>query len=230
MPTAGVIRHVAFEDLGTFAGGLTRHGFTITEYDAATDDLGAVDGADLLIVLGGPISANDTHVYPFLEAEIALLRDRLAADRATLGICLGAQLMARALGAAVYKARDAEIGWAPLSLSPAGVDLLAPLHATHVLHWHGETFDLPTGAKLLASTDIAVNQAFSFGKRGLGLQFHPEVTAAGLERWFVGHAVEIAATPGVDVPALRAATRQYAPSLATACGRFFDSWLARVMG
>lgn len=229
MPAAAVIRHVAFEGAGSFRAALAARGFDVLDLSAPTDDLSPAAEADLLIVLGGPISANDTGDYPFLDTEIALLRDRLAADRPTLGICLGAQIMARALDAPVYPAREKEIGWAPLHLTPAGVDLLAHLHKVPVLHWHGETFDLPPGARLLASTAPVPNQAFTVGRRGLGLQFHPEVTATDLEAWFVGHTREIAATPGLDVASLRADTAECAPALEAAGPRFFANWLDRVM-
>src|SRR3546814_529324 len=96
-----------------------------------------------------------------------------------------------------------------------------------MLHWHGDTFDLPAGAELLASTPLYPHQAFASGEAALGLQCHPEATARGLERWFIGHAVEIAATPGVTVPDLRADTARHAGRLEAANRRFFDGWLRR---
>src|SRR5262249_30752243 len=135
--------------------------------------------------------------------------------RPILGICLGSQLMAKALGARVYKGKRKEIGWSPLTLTDAGKR--SPLRALgarpSVLHWHGDTFDLPEDATLLASTPAYRNQAFAWKDHALALQFHPEVTAHGLERWFIGHATEIATTRGVDVPSLRRATRRAAPRL-----------------
>lgn len=104
---------------------------------------------------------------------------------------------------------------------------LRHLAATPVLHWHGDTFDLPEGAVRLASTGAYANQGFAAGDRLLGLQFHPEVTAAGLEHWFVGHAVEIAATPGVDVAGLRAGARRHGESLERAGRAMFADWLDR---
>lgn len=99
---------------------------------------------------------------------------------------------------------------------------------TVVLHWHGDTFDLPDGAKHLASTLRCANQAFCWGRWALGLQFHPEVTALGLERWYVGHAVEIGATPGVSVSELRRDADRHAPALREPAKRLFESWLAAV--
>jgi GMP synthase (glutamine-hydrolysing) len=211
------IRHVAFEDLGSFAPLLAASGFAIRTMDAGYDDFSAadMDGADLLVVLGGPIGAYDDGDYPFLTEELRLIEARLRAGRPIVGICLGAQLMARALGARVYpNANGKEIGWSPLSLGPAApASPLSVLEGVPVLHWHGDTFDLPEGASLLASTALTRQQAFSWGPAALGLQFHVEATARGLERWFIGHAGEIAATAGVSVPALRAATRAAAPLL-----------------
>ncbi len=228
---AMVIRHVAFEDLGSFADPLARRGYRIEFLEAGVDDLGRADGADLLIVLGGPISAGDDRQYPFLADEVRLLEHRLRADRATLGICLGSQLMARALGARVYGAGTKEIGWGPLSLTEAGgasaLRHLAP-HETSVLHWHGDTFDLPRDAVHLAATDACENQAFLWGARGLALQFHPEATGAGLERWLIGHTLEIATTAGISVAALRASTAGAAPRLERQGPAFFDEWLAQV--
>ena len=137
--------------------------------------------------------------------------------------------MAAALGADVYPGnRGKEIGWGPLTLTPSGAaSALAHLavERTRVLHWHGDTFDLPKGATLLASTERYRHQAFAYGASGLALQFHPEVTAKGLEAWFVGHTAEIAATPGIEVKALRAAAARHAPALARQGRAFFDAWL-----
>jgi GMP synthase (glutamine-hydrolysing) len=161
--------------------------------------------------------------------EIARLRDRLARRLPTLGICLGAQLMAAALGATVYPGRRGkEIGWSALRpgdgvrACPAISNLLAP--GVQVLHWHGDTFDLPNGAAHLAASEIYPNQAWSLGERILALQFHPEVTVANLERWYVGHACELAAAK-IDVVQLRADGRRLGPALYSAGQSFFRSWL-----
>jgi len=227
--TALAIRHVPFEDLGSFAPELRQRGFLVGYRDAGLDDLRARDiiDADLVIVLGGPIGAYETRAYPFLPGEIDTIERRLKAGRPVLGICLGSQLMAKALGARVYKGRRKELGWGPLELSKDG--RLSPLRElgarTAVLHWHGDTFDLPKGATLLASTKLYANQAFAWGERALALQFHPEATAGGLERWFVGHALEIATTRGVDVASLRRQTRRAAPRLEERGPRVLVAWL-----
>ena len=155
MKRAVALRHVAFEDLDGFAPLLEARGYRLSSCDAATDDLAAaaLGDADLLIVLGGPIGAYEDTDYPFLAPEIALIERRLAQGRPVLGLCLGAQLMARALGARVYPAGFKEIGWAPVALSRDGQNsALAALDGDAVLHWHGDTFDLPAGAPRLAAT------------------------------------------------------------------------------
>jgi len=229
MPTAIAIRHVPFEDLGGFAAVLERRGFALAYREAAIDDLAAADvaGCDVLVVLGGPIGAYVADHYPFLGDERRDVEARLAAGKPVLGICLGSQLMALALGARVYPGTGKEIGWSPLTLTEAGRrSCLAPLGAgAAVLHWHGDTFDLPKGAVHLASTERYRHQAFAWERHGLALQFHLEVTAAGLERWYIGHACEIAATAGLSVPALRGDAEHWAPPLAPLAARCLEAWL-----
>lgn len=227
-----VLRHVAFEDPGLLAPALARAGWQYGILEAATADLTqqTIADADLLIVLGGPIGVGDVSDYPFLTREIALLEKRLARDRPTLGVCLGSQLMAAALGARVYAGPVKEIGWAPLQLTDEGrASCLAPLgepDAT-VLHWHGDTFDLPAGATRLASTPAYANQAFAFGRNALALQFHIEADPARLEEWYVGHTVELGAA-NISIPALRSATAQAAPRIPAQAERIFARWLSEI--
>lgn len=227
--TVVAIRHVAFEDLDGFAPILNERGYTIRYLDAGQDDLATLDplSGAILIVLGGPIGAYEETAYPFIHDELRLLQARLAAGRPTLGICLGAQLIARSLGARVYPGGHKEIGWKPLQLTDAGcASALASLASgTPVLHWHGDTFDLPDGATLLASTDRYPHQAFTWGKHALGLQFHLETTARGLERWFIGHAGDIAGTPGLSVPQLRDETAHYAADAEKYGQQCLTAWL-----
>lgn len=222
---AVAIQHVAFEDTGILAPLLAARGWQLQTLQAGIDRLDDAETADLLIVLGGPISANDVHAYPHLRVLHALLRSRLAAHRPTLGICLGAQLVARALGASVTPMGAKEIGFAPLSLTDAG--LASPLRALvgiPVLHWHGETFTLPDGALRLAATPACAQQAFAIGHHLLALQCHPEVDATRIDTWLIGHADELQRA-GIDPRALREQAHRYAAPLAAAARDLFAAWL-----
>ncbi len=239
LKTVNVIRHVAFEDLGSFATVLLANDYQINYFEAADfefnpDNLSKIDALsdDLLIILGGPISVNDSEIFSFIDAEVALLKRRLAEDKPTLGICLGAQLIANALGSEIYSGNVKEIGWSGLHLTQAGEQSsLRYLQAGHcsMLHWHGETFDLPDTAELLASTQLYPNQAFRYGKRTLALQFHPEVNPRGMEKWFIGHIGEISQTEGISVASLREDTHRFANRLEVQSELFFNSWLHEVV-
>lgn len=225
MKTALVIRHLPFEDLGAFAPALARAGFAVRYADAG-EPVGEDRLEDLLIVLGGPIDAGDDEHYPFLRGEHALVERRLKRGQATMGICLGAQIMARVLGARVYPGRSKEIGIAPVRLTEEGRHAcLAPFESEPLaLHWHGDTFDMPRGATRLAFTELTENQAFSFGPNAIGFQFHPEAQGAGFERWLIGHTVELAQA-GIDPRALRADMHMHGNALAAKAARVIGLWL-----
>ena len=224
------VRHVAFEDLGSFESDLSSLGYSIRYVEAYSRDLEGLDfeRPELVVVLGGPIGVYEQKTYPFLRTELELLRRRIKANRPTIGICLGCQLIAEALGGKVHPGHVKEIGWGRVNLTEAGLaGPLKYLSGTSVLHWHGDTFTLPDGAQLLASTDEYPNQAFALGNHVLALQFHLEVTKAGLESWFIGHACEIGHTPGIDVEQLRIKTSQNAQTLSQAASKILTDWLRR---
>ncbi len=225
--TVTVVQHLAFEDLGSFESALRQRGHAIEVLQAGVDDLSAaIRQAECLVVLGGPIGVYETEAYPFVLDEVEALRERLRARRPTLGICLGAQLMAAALGARVYPGGRKEIGWGPLQLTQAGrASPLVALDGVPVLHWHGDTFDLPDGCQLLASTDVYERQAFSLGPNVLGLQCHPEADASRFERWLIGHAGELASA-GIDVRVLREQAQAFGPGLDMASKAMLRNWLA----
>lgn len=227
MKTALAIRHLAFEDLGTLEPLLASRGYAVRYLDATTDDLRALEttSADLLVVLGGPIGAFDDAIYPFIRDELAVIHQRLENRRPLLGICLGAQLIARALGAAVVSMCVKEIGFAPLTLAPEGeASPLAALGQVPVLHWHGGRFDIPAGAVRLAGTETCANQAFGIDSHVLALQCHLEADPRRIERWLVGHACELAQA-GIDPCKLRAEAQARQADLPLAAQAAFTVWL-----
>ncbi|TCB52355.1 glutamine amidotransferase [Acinetobacter sp. ANC 4779] len=227
--TIYAIQHLAFEDLGHWEDIFYQLGFRVRYFEAGVDDLSkAFQHKGLTIILGGPISVYESNDYPFLQQEIDLLKVRLEDNLPTLGICLGAQLIAHALGAKVYAGDEKEIGWSKLSLSNTVNNVLTPLNDTAVLHWHGDTFDLPEQAELLASSDIYPNQAFSVGKNILALQFHLEVTAESLEKWLIGHTCELRQA-NINIPQLRADNKKYAVSLETVATQILRNYMKQVI-
>ena len=225
------IRHVAFEGPGILSPILESMGFSQSIVDASDNALSGQDPGDLLVVLGGPIGAYDDRDYPFLLDEMKLIERAFEKKIPFIGICLGSQLAARVLGSRVYPGKSKEIGWGEVSLSKEGTQ--SPLgceggiDGVKVLHWHGDTFDLPAGASRLAETNVTPNQAFSVGNTLLALQFHLEASAADLEKWFVGHSFEISKTEGVSVGDLRRQTALYAKTCEKAGEAVFRNFLSR---
>ena len=225
--SALVLRHVAFEGLGVLAPLLHDGDFTTRICEIGVDPFPAreIQSCDLLIVLGGPIGVYETDAYPWLLEETAAIGERLRAQKPTLGICLGAQLMAAALGAKVAPGLAKEIGYAPLSLTEEGrASPLAALEGVQALHWHGDAFELPAGAKRLAFTELCPNQAFSLGDTALALQFHAEVEPASLEAWLIGHTVELGKA-GLDPRDLRTQAARHGAATADAGKILFGAWL-----
>ena len=178
-------RHVAFESLGRIADSLDEHKIAYEYVDlycgGAPPDIASADG---LIFMGGPMSANDDLLY--IRQELEIIGEAAARGLPMLGVCLGSQLIAKALGARVYENAAPEIGWRPVRWTAAAArdrlhrGLSAP---ETVFHWHGETFDLPPGGELLASSEVCRNQAYRVGGNIFGLQYHLEVTPEMLEDW-----------------------------------------------
>lgn len=172
-----VFQHAPFEDLGSIRLWLDQRGAEIsyTRWFAG-DQPPVLDGVDMLIAMGGPMSVNDEEKLPWLKDEKLAVRDAIARDIPVLGVCLGAQLIAGALGARVYRNPVKEIGRFPIqAVDHSGSSFSFPSECT-VFHWHGETFDLPEGATLLARSEACEHQAFQLKRNVIGLQFHPEMT------------------------------------------------------
>ncbi|HZT30808.1 MAG TPA: type 1 glutamine amidotransferase [Bryobacteraceae bacterium] len=185
-PRVVVLRHVPFEGLGRIADILRARAVAFAYTEAYGDHpvLPPLHEAAGLIVMGGPMSVNDA--VPSLQRETAYLAQAIASGKPVLGVCLGAQFIAKALGAKVYRNAVKEIGWAPVYWTEAARRdrLFGGLERPEtVLHWHGETFDLPPGAELLARSDNCRNQAFRVGDRVYGLQFHLEATPEMVADW-----------------------------------------------
>ena len=218
-----VLRHEPFEHLGYFADTLTSHGILFVYKDLGQPL--SLDGHSGLIVMGGPQSANDP--LPELAAELNLISRAIEAQFPVLGICLGAQLIAKALGARVYPNGAKEIGWAPVFFTSAAQSdpvfsgLPSP---TMFFHWHGETFDLPkgalpAGAEWLAYSNQCRHQAFRYRKNGYGIQFHPEITPEMIAYWSA-QPLNCGDVNSLDIP-----IDPYAAGSAPLARRLLGGWL-----
>src|SRR5450756_2866772 len=215
-------RHVPFEGLGLIEPALRLRRIEVDYADpyqpgTTKPDVGRYDA---LIFMGGPMSVNDD--LPFLRQEMDFIRQAIAQRQPILGICLGSQLIARAMGATVRRNAAKEIGWYGLQFTEAaaGDRLFDGLTMETVFHWHGETFDLPPGAELLASSGLCRNQAFRAGERVYGLQFHLEVTPRMIADWCVQD------ENGGDVRELESVIDPFfnAPRMAALSARVFGNW------
>jgi GMP synthase-like glutamine amidotransferase len=178
-------QHVPFEGLGSIEGWICRKGYSLSStlfYE--NQCLPEIQEVDFLLVMGGPMSVNDERDFTWLKQEKEFIREMVKAGKPVLGICLGAQLLASALGARVYPNVRKEIGWFPVTKTSMGQkeDLMEDFDVScTVFHWHGDTFEIPAGAKPLMKSEICENQAFLYGENALGLQFHLEVTTETLK-------------------------------------------------
>lgn len=177
-----VLQHAPFEGLGNIELWLTKANARIT-YTRFFESsmLPPLDGIDLVIAMGGPMSVNDEAELPWLVTEKRFIAQAIDRGVSVLGICLGAQLIASSMGAKVYPGLEKEIGWHPITGQADVGDSFVFPPLTDVLHWHGETFDLPHNAIHLASTPVCKNQAFQLGRNVIGMQFHMEMTPEGVE-------------------------------------------------
>ncbi|MFA7276483.1 MAG: gamma-glutamyl-gamma-aminobutyrate hydrolase family protein [Pseudobdellovibrionaceae bacterium] len=207
------IRHMYSASLFTLETFFKEKGFEVTYAEGFDTDISALDplAYDAVIVLGGAMGVYEANLYPFLHDEIKLIQKCLAADHPLLGICLGAQLIAAASGKKVYKGGNGpEIGFMDIDLTPAGEASILSCFAkdkTKIMQWHGDTFDLPDNAVLLASSLKYVNQAYKIGKNCYATQFHPEFNRSGFENALVETCANI------DILHLRAESHKYLNSM-----------------
>jgi GMP synthase (glutamine-hydrolysing) len=184
-----LITHSEHASAGAVGEALERHGFRTKVCCPMRGDplpalvAGRPDGAAATVVLGGPQCLSEIEKHPYLSEETAWVGEQVGGGAPVLGICLGAQMIALALGAAVRPHAEGlrEIGYYPIWPTPAGRELFG--EGLHVYHWHGEGFELPKGAELLATGECFHHQAFRVGANAYGLQFHPEMTRPIMERW-----------------------------------------------
>lgn len=209
-----VLQHVAYEPLGTLDPLLRSRRVRIryVNFGRHPDARPHLRDYDALVVLGGPMNVDEGDRHPHLRTEIELLQEATARDMPVLGICLGAQLLARALGAEVTRNPVKELGWHDIALTSEGLrdPVLSALPPTgRIFQWHGDTFGLPQGATLLASSPACAHQAFRWGRHAYGLQFHLEVDAALVDRWVRVHRQELLQTQGpAAADAIRHETQQ----------------------
>lgn len=199
------LQHEPFEGLGSMESWFRDKGARVTTVHLYQDPrLPEVSGFDWLVVMGGGMSVNDEASLPWLVPEKGLVREAVAAGKVVLGVCLGAQMIASALGARVYRNRFKEIGWWPVRRHPdaEGHPLAAVFPGRfEAFHWHGETFDLPPGSVPLALSEACANQAFAVGNAVLGLQFHLETTFESAEALMAACPGDLAPGPFVQQPA-----------------------------
>ena len=185
---AHYLQHIPFEGPGSIEPWLVAAGFEVTATRVFERvNLPDLEEIDLLVVMGGPMSVNDEQEFPWLAAEKLYLRDAIRSGKPVLAVCLGAQLIASALGSRVYPNREKEIGWFPVRGIPSDDSFIFRFPpSVEVFHWHGETFDLPPGATRLAESDGCENQAFQLGRAVIGLQFHLETTPLSAREMVTG--------------------------------------------
>ncbi len=198
-----ILKNISSEGPGTIEDHLREVGIGYRIVDLSSQELPPAGEDDTLVIMGGPMSVNESDRYRFIAKEVELARDFMRKGKKVFGICLGAQIMASALGAKVYPGPEKEIGWFDIELQEEGIrDPLMKKLAVHpkagdfwkkfkVFHWHGETFDLPAGAVRLAKSELYPNQAFRYGNNSYAFQFHIEVRKEMVYGWLKDEPVDM---------------------------------------
>jgi GMP synthase (glutamine-hydrolysing) len=223
-----IIRHVPHEGLAGFRSPIEAAGYHIHRIDVEDPAFGSLDlcEPDLLIMMGGPMGVYEQDRYPWIACQLRRLTRRLEAERPTLGVCLGAQMIAQALGGKVYQGMKKEVGFHPVTVHPHAADNpLRFIERQPILHWHGDTFTLPDNVELLASSHVYHHQAFRRGRSILALQFHAEM---GLDPRFdawIAQWPKAAAEAGGCEESLRAAHQKYGAAAVAAGQAMISNWL-----
>jgi GMP synthase (glutamine-hydrolysing) len=230
---AAVLRHAETVGLGNFAPVLKSRGYEVEIVDMFVGDgaekvaeaLSRVAEAELLIVLGSTAGVYEADRHPFIAPEVAFVRERLTAERPILGVCFGAQVIAAALGEQVRPGGTPEVGYHAVTPTAAGLDSpVRHVASTPMAQWHGDTFDLPAAATLLASSAAYRNQAFGIGEWLLAVQFHPELTDAMHEEWLGADAAYLE-RHGFDAEELRAARERHGAAMQRSSARLLGEYL-----
>jgi GMP synthase (glutamine-hydrolysing) len=221
-----IIRHVPHEGVAGYREPIESAGYKVSRIDVTDPAFPTLDlcGPDLLIMMGGPMGVYEQAQYPWITCQLKQLARRLAADRPTLGVCFGAQMIAAALGAQVYAGPHKEVGFHPVSVhDPASP--LRHLADVPVLHWHGDTFTLPEGVELLASSHLYDHQAFRRGPNLLALQFHAEMGLdPRFDAWIAQWPESVVEAGGTEAD-LRAAHALHGPAAVAAGQTMIREWL-----
>ncbi len=201
-----VVKNVEIEGPGLWEKVMEREGVEYRVVEACKEEVPMDPGPySHILILGGPMSANEEEEYPFLIREMELISGCIAVDRPILGVCLGSQLIAKVLGSQVYRAPAKEIGWYEVGLTSAAVkDHLFSFmpDKVPVFQWHEETFDLPRHSVRLATSDVCPNQAFRFRSHIYGIQFHLEVTQEMISAWEEAYSEELKESGTVDLSSI----------------------------
>lgn len=228
--TVWAIQHIGYEDLGSFEPILKSRGFEVKYLCSRNFDYDQVFAydPDLVIDLGGPMAVYEDEKHPWILRELQFITERIESEKPLMGICFGAQMIARALGANCYKGpQGKEIGWSKIAVNDDGMK--TPFRhfdgsQTHMMHWHGDTFDLPDGAVLLASSDKYHKQAYSYGDNIFAMQCHPEITEAKLRLWYAADKGELSEV-GKCIETMKQDAENYAAKLTEQTVKFLNEWL-----
>lgn len=225
--SALIIRHVPYEGVAGYRAPIEAAGYEVDRVDVADPDFSKVDlrEPDLLIMMGGPMGVYEQEAHPWIACQLRRLAQRIAADRPTLGVCFGAQMIAAAMGAEVFPGPVKEIGFHPVAVHhPEG--LLRHVAEVPVLHWHGDTFTLPEDVELLASSPPYPHQAFRRGPNILALQFHAEMGLDPRFEAWIEQGGESIAEAGTTPERLRADHESLGPGAVAAGQAMIAEWLA----